>query len=444
MRSLVRLQHSVRKAVILAGGRGERLHSLTFDCPKPMLKIAGKPILEHQIDVMRRHGIKEVIILSGYMGNVIEDYFGNGSEHGIDIRHYLENKPMGTSGCLKALENEIDEDFLLAYGDVMFDLDLDDLFEYHKEKCAAATLVVHPNDHPYDSDIVLTDVKSEIVGFLPKSVDRECYPNQINAAMYVLSPRIFKYISKGVASDFVKDVFPRMLNFEKLCGYKTTEYIKDVGTVDRLEKVKSDFANGKIKRLSKKNKRPAIFLDRDGTLVKEVDLLHRSEDLELLPFSTPAIKRINESGYLSIVVTNQPVVARNLCSLETLKSIHDKFETLLGKNGVYVDEIYFCPHHPDKGYPEENPLFKIVCDCRKPKTGMIMKAASQYNIDLVSSWMIGDSVIDIQAAINAGLRSILLRKNNDDKNQNTSINPDFICDNLEEAVNVILNSRMAI
>ena len=437
-------QHSVSKAVILAGGSGERLRPLTLNMPKPMLAIAGKPILEHQIDVMKRYGIEEVYILSGYMGNVIEEYFGDGSKHGIIIRHYREDKPMGTSGCLKVLENELKEDFLLAYGDVMFDLDLASYFNYHKESGAAATLVIHPNDHPYDSDIVLTNERSGITGFLPKDAKGECYPNQINAAMYVLSPLIFKYIVEGVASDFIKDVFPRMLNSEKLYAYKTAEYIKDIGTVDRLERVRSDYASGKIERISKSHKRPAVFLDRDGTLVKDIDLLHKAEDLELLPSSVPALKRINESEYLSIVVTNQSVVARNLCTIKELKDIHNKFETLLGKNRVYVDEIYFCPHHPDKGYPEENPLFKIPCDCRKPKTGMITQAGAQYNIDLAASWMIGDSATDIETAANAGLRSILLRKKNSQEDHDQSLSPNFICDNLEEAVDIILDDGASI
>ena len=146
----------------------------------------------------------------------------------------------------------------------------------------------------------------------------------------------------------MKDIFPAMLDrSEKLYAYRTPEYIKDMGTPGRLEKVKKDFRAGKVSRLSKENKRPAIFIDRDGTLIQYVELLHRLEDLELYEFSSPALAKVHRSDYLCIMITNQPVVARNLCDITTIHSIHNKLETLLGMEGSYLDDIYFCPHHPD-------------------------------------------------------------------------------------------------
>jgi len=430
------------KVAIVAGGRGERLYPLTQDLPKPMLKIANKPVLEHHIDLLKKYGIEEVYILSGYMGDIIEEYFGDGGHHGITIRHLRENVPLGTAGCIKMLEKKLNDDFLVIYGDVMFDIDLDAFFRFHMEKESMATLAVHPNDHPYDSDVVVTDDNSKIIGFLRKDLRPEYYPNQINAGIYILSPEVFRHINMNVALDFVKNIFPQMLSTGQVFGYKTAEYIKDVGTFDRLERVSKDFLNGKIQRLSKRRKRPAVFMDRDGTLIKDVDLLHRVEELEMLPSTISSIRRLNESDYLSLVVTNQPVVARNLCTIDGLRSIHDKFETLLGDGRVYVDDIYYCPHHPDKGYPEENPLFKTQCGCRKPNIGMITKAAEQHNIDLASSWMVGDSPRDVQTAVNAGLRSILIRSRRTEIDNNALIQADFACENLEDAVDIILDRNV--
>ena len=146
-----------------------------------------------------------------------------------------------------------------------------------------------------------------------------------------------------------------------------------------------------------KNKQKAIFLDRDGTINKYVGFLTKSEDFELIPGVAEAIKMINKSGYLAIVVTNQPVIARGECTWEELRTIHDKMETELGKAAAFVDAIYVCPHHPDKGFEGERPEYKCDCDCRKPKAGMLLQASVDFNIDLSQSHMIGDSENDIAA-----------------------------------------------
>ena len=191
---------------------------------------------------------------------------------------------------------------------------------------------------------------------------------------------------------------------KRIAGYVSAEYIKDMGTPERWEAVGKDIASGKVARLNRRNPRPCIFLDRDGVLNREVNLLSRPEQLELLPGAAQAVRAINQSGYLAVVVTNQPQIARNLCSIEELRGIHDRLETLLGAEGAYLDAIYYCPHHPDKGYPEERPEYKIDCDCRKPKPGMLLQAARDLHIDLSASYMIGDSPRDVGAGEAAGVK----------------------------------------
>ena len=154
-----------------------------------------------------------------------------------------------------------------------------------------------------------------------------------------------------------------------------------------------------------------------------------------------AIKKNNASGRLGIVVTNQPVVARGLCDIVDVENIHKKLATLLGREGAFLDDIQFCPHHPDKGFPEENPAYKIPCECRKPKTGMIEKAAEKYNIDLAESWMIGDTTMDIQTGINAGMRTVLVLTGEAGKDKKYDVKPDFVCGNLLEAVEKILEEE---
>jgi histidinol-phosphate phosphatase family protein len=429
-------------AVIVAGGKGTRLKEVSGAIPKPMVPVCGKPVLEHQIELLQRWGARKIHILTGYLGHVIEDYFGNGERFGLTIRYHREKEPLGTAGCVAAIEGLVNEPFLLLYGDIMLDMKLDDLFAFHREKGGAATVVVHPNDHPHDSDLVVMAEDGLVRGFIPKNRKPAYYANRVSAAVYVLSAAVFRHIPPGSTADFVKDVFPSMLSAgERIFGYKTAEYVKDMGTAERYRKVSRDLESGKIRRMSRRHSRPAIFIDRDGTLVEEVDLLHRVEDLRVFPFSAPAVKRINDSEFLSFVATNQPVVARNLCDMEKVGEIHCKLETLLGEQGAYLDDIYFCPHHPDKGYPEENPAYKIDCECRKPKTGMIEAAAREYLVDLSASWIIGDRTTDIQTGINAGLTTALVRTGLGGKDGRFDARPDFSFDTLDEAVEFIVSQR---
>lgn len=429
------------KLVIMAGGKGMRLG--LKDMPKPMVEVGGKPLLEHHIDLAKQYAIKNIYMLSGHLSEVIVDYFGDGRKFGVNITHVIENSPLGTAGAVKQLENRIAGRFMVFYGDMFLDIDLKSFMHFDREADSMADIIVHPNDHPHDSDLVEIDDDNMVTAFHSKPHDEnKYYRNLVNAAVYILSPGIFKYIPQDKPSDFRKDIFPLVLQSgEVVRAYKTAEYIKDVGTIERLEKVRRDIMSGKVKRLSKKNKRQAIFIDRDGTVVRDVDLLHRVEDLELLPFSAAAIKKINDSDYLSFLITNQPVVARNLCDTSVIRQIHNKLETLLGIGGAYLNDIYFCLHHPDKGYPEENPDFKVDCDCRKPKTGMISKAVKEYNVDVESSWVIGDRTTDIQTGKNAGMKTILVRTGKAGQDGKFEVSPDYIFDNIEDAVDFILSKK---
>lgn len=427
------------KLAIVAGGKGTRLG--LSDIPKPMVQICGKPLLEHQINLAAQFGIKDIFCLSGHLSDAIVDYFGDGSAFGVNITHIVEDKPLGTAGSIRQLKGMINDRFMVFYGDVIFDIDVGAFMEFDNAYNSIANIIVHPNDHPHDSDLLDMDDNGVVTAFYPKPhYNGKYYRNLVNAAVYILDPRIFKYIPVDRPSDFGKDIFPLLLKSnETIRAYKTAEYLKDLGTSDRLKKVTDDFSCGKIARFSKRNKRPAIFIDRDGTLIEDVDLLVKTGDLKLFPFAGSAIRKINGSDFLSFLITNQPVVARNLCDIQAVKQIHNKLEWLLGKEEAYLNDIYFCPHHPDKGYPEENPNYKIECICRKPNTGMIDQAVKEYNIDVARSWMIGDATVDIETAKNAGLKSILVRTGKGGMDNKYDADPDFIFQNLDDAVSFILS-----
>lgn len=185
-------------------------------------------------------------------------------------------------------------------------------------------------------------------------------------------------------------------------------------------------------------KKRCIFLDRDGTINVYKKLLHDVKDMKLIGGAAKAIKLINNSDYLCIVVSNQPVVARNLCSIDEVFKINKKMEKLLAKENAYLDDIFICPHHPDKGYPEENPKYKIRCNCRKPSIGMLERAEKLYNIDLSESYVIGDSTVDIMTGKNAGLKTILVKTGLAGLDNEYSVKPDIVAENLLKAVKKLL------
>lgn len=185
-------------------------------------------------------------------------------------------------------------------------------------------------------------------------------------------------------------------------------------------------------------KNKCIFLDRDGTINVYKKLLHKKEDFILIENVAKAIKLINKSDYLAIVVTNQPVVARNLCSFEYMWEINRYMEKLLTIYGAYLDDIFACPHHPDRGYPEENKKYKIKCNCRKPDIGMILEAKKKYHIDLSSSYIVGDTTIDIMTGKNAGLRTVLVKTGLCGKDGKFNVKSDFVVKDLLEGVKMIL------
>ena len=399
-------------AVIMAGGKGSRLRSITNDeIPKPMVPVNGKPLLEYQVDKLKAYGIKKIVMIVGHLGEKIEDHFKDGKDFGVDIDYIFEKEPLGTAGAFYYLKDKIDtKDFLLIFGDVFFDLDFDRMEAFHFKNSALTTLLAHPNGHPYDSDLIQMDDNGKVVGFDSKHNVRDYwYDNMVNAGMYVINRELMDLVKEPIKTDFEKDILANQVKLgANIYAYHSPEYVKDVGTVDRINATVEELKSGLIQSKNLKNKQRAIFLDRDGTMNVSKGFISKADDLELIPGTIEAIKDINKSGALAIVITNQPVIARGECSFEELHNIHNKLKTLLGEKGVFVDDIFYCPHHPDKGFEGELPELKFDCECRKPKTGMIEEAVEKYNIDLSKSYMVGDSTMDLEMARNAGIKSVLV------------------------------------
>lgn len=418
------------KTVIMAGGRGTRISSVASDIPKPMIKIEGKPVLDHELECLRDQGFTDIILTVSHLGSIIMDYFGDGSgispatgkPFGVHIEYYFEKEPLGNAGALFKIKDKLDSDFLLLNADAVFDVDFNRFVAFHNQHGGLVTLFTHPNSHPYDSGLIIADKKYSVEQWLAKEDDRpKYYRNRVNAGLHVINPLILDQSGidadkvgtlddngKPIKVDLDRQLLKPLAGTGKMFCYDSPEYVKDMGTPERYYSVCEDYKAGRVSGKNLKNKQKAIFLDRDGTINKYVGFLRDIDEFELLDGVADAIQEINASGYLAIVSTNQPVIARGEVSFDELEMIHNKMETLLGQKGAYLDAIYFCPHHPHKGYEGERPELKFDCECRKPKPGMLLKAAQEFNIDLAQSWMIGDGENDIKAGMNAGCKTALI------------------------------------
>lgn len=408
------------KVVIMAGGRGTRISELFPDIPKPLIPIDGIPVLEREVCSLASQGFRDIILTVSYLHEKIEEHFGDGSKWGVKIEYFVENTPLGNAGALFKLN--LKEDFLLLNADAMFDVDFNRFVDFHKQHGGLVTLFTHPNSHPYDSGLLIADKNSAVEQWLAKEDSRpEYYRNRVNAGLHVINPSVLELSGidadkvgavgengKPIKVDLDRQLLKPLAGTGKMFCYDSPEYVKDMGTPERYDAVCEDYKAGRVSGKNLQNKQKAIFLDRDGTINKYVGFLRNINEFELLDGAADAIKKINASGYLAIVITNQPVIARGEVSFEELERIHNKMETLLGKKGAYLDAIYFCPHHPHKGYEGERPELKFDCDCRKPKPGMLLKAAQDFNIDLAQSWMIGDGENDIRAGQNAGCQTAFI------------------------------------
>jgi histidinol-phosphate phosphatase family protein len=374
-----------------------------------MTPISGKPLLEWQVERLIDNGVAEICIVVGHLGDKIREHFGDGSKTGARICYYREAEPLGTAGALTHLGGFIgDGDFLLVFGDTVFDIDIGRMAKFHESRRSKATMFVHPNSHPFDSDLVSLGADWRVTALDFKGGIRSgWHQNIVNAGLCILSSSAIP--ESGGWLDLERDLLSAQIKLGHAYGYRSAEYIKDAGTAERVAQIERDMASGIVSRRNLANKQKAIFLDRDGTLNRDMGADLSLGGFELFPEAAEAVRLINASDYLAIVATNQPMAAKGFITLGALYEIHAKMETLLGLDGAYLDAIYCCPHHPEHGFAGEVPELKIECACRKPKPGMLLQAAEDCNLDLRESYMIGDSESDAQAAASAGATPVLLK-----------------------------------
>lgn len=396
-------------AVIPVGGKGTRLG--LGEIPKSMVDICGLPLLERMIANLVAQGLKDIILLAGYGAPQIIRYFGERGHPGANIDIVVEENPLGTAGAFSLIRHKLTHGFLVFYGDILFDVNVERFVSWARKRKGHGTLYVHPNDHPFDSDLVDVDLDDRIVRFVSKPHNTVECGNLVSAGIYYLFPEILSAIpaSVGATVDWGRDVFPKVASSRHpLFAYRGTEYVKDIGTPDRIRKGRRDFERGIVPSRSYRFEQRAIFLDRDGVLNREVGGVCRPDMLELMPDAGESLSRINASSFLAICVTNQPAVAKAFMTFDDLKRVHWELDAALARSGAFIDDLYFCPHHPQGGFEGEVTALKVDCACRKPKPGMLLLAAERHNINLTRSYLIGDDMRDVLAGAAAGVTTYLI------------------------------------
>ena len=235
------------KAVVMAGGEGSRLRPLTIRRPKPMVPIVGKPVMEHILHLLKRHGITEVIVTVQYLASNIEDYFGNGSQFGMRITYSREDVPLGTAGSVKNAEEQLTEAFLVISGDALTDYNLTDIIQYHQAKKAMATLTLAHVHNPLEYGVIITNEEGHITQFLEKPSWGEVFSDTINTGIYVLDPQVFSYFEKNKQFDFSQDLFPMMLKQgDPIYGYIANGYWCDVGNLGEYMRANAEALQGRV------------------------------------------------------------------------------------------------------------------------------------------------------------------------------------------------------
>ncbi|MFO0887978.1 MAG: HAD-IIIA family hydrolase [Isosphaeraceae bacterium] len=392
------------RALLLAGGLGTRLRPLTDTVPKCLVDIDGRPLLEYWIDRLSQAGIREARINTHACAEQVRSYLAQ-PEIRDRIRLVEAHEPvlLGSAGTVAANADLADDAdiILIIYADNLSDISLGNLIEYHRSHDDPFTMVLFRAANPRACGIAQVDDSGRILAFEEKP-ERPA-SDLANAGLYAVDAAAYREIAALNAFDLGFEVLPRFVG--RMRGWVWGGYHRDIGTHEALQQARRDaplLLRGP-RRKETGNGVPAVFLDRDGTLIEHVHYLSSPDQVRLLPGAAEAVNRLRRAGYACIIVTNQSAIGRGIISEEQLRQIHVEMNRQLAEQGAMLDGIYFCPDVPtsDDRTIVDNPE-------RKPGPGMLLRAAAELGLDLHASWMVGDVISDVLAGWNAGCRSILV------------------------------------
>jgi D,D-heptose 1,7-bisphosphate phosphatase len=386
----------VRQIAFLVGGRGTRLGAATASTPKPVIEVAGQPFLDHLIDNAVRFGFRDILLLSGHLGDKLHERYDGKTIGGARLRCIREPEAAGTAGALLNARDLLDERFVLCNGDSFFDVNL-------------LALAALPTKGPWLAKIALRHMPdtdrygtvrldgAQILSFAEKAAGSAGF---VNGGIYLLQREILNEIG-ALPCSMETDLFPKLAARGLLYGMPADGYFIDIG-------IPTDLARAQ-RELPMHLARPAIFFDRDGVLNEDPGYLYRPEDHRWRAGAREAVRFANDKGWFTFVITNQAGVARGYYDEAAVRHLHDWINLELAQTGAHIDAFYYCPHHPEAGQPP----YRRACDCRKPAPGMIMNALGDWRVLRDKSVLIGDYPSDTEAARAAGIKGVLLRPEDD-------------------------------
>ncbi|MDP3794932.1 MAG: HAD-IIIA family hydrolase [bacterium] len=402
----------IRQAVILAGGRGTRLRPLTDTLPKAMVRLNDRPFLAYLVDLLKANGIKEVLLLLGYLPEPVMEYFGDGSRWGLSIRYAVTPVEDDTGTRLRKALSDLDDRFLLLYCDNYWPLQLGELEAFYERQGVPGMVTVYADPEGHAKNNIAVDER----GLVRRYDASRTLPglNGVEIGFYLLEKRLFALAPSGDFS-LEKDLLPRWIARGLVAGYCTRHRYYSIGSLERLP-VTEEFLRFK----------KAVLLDRDGVInVKPPrgEYVRNWSEFQFIPGAIEALQRLAAGDYRIFVISNQAGIARGVMSEKDLQDIHDRMGEELRKHGVRIAGLYYCPHGWDgAGKPFEfsspeqregraqraDDRRENGCNCRKPKPGMLFRAAAEQRLDLTRAIFVGDDERDRLAGEAAGCRTVLV------------------------------------
>jgi histidinol-phosphate phosphatase family protein len=394
----------IDQAVILCGGRGTRLEATLGDLPKALVPVAGAPLLGHLLGSLHRHGVRHALLLAGHRGDQVAAAAARLAPPGLVVETLVERAARGTAGALRAAGDRLAERSFLVLGDVLAAVDWRRLAAAAEAVGGLGTLLVHRSTHPEDSDAVLLDDHDRVIGWARPGEAAARRGLLTNAGVAVLHRDLLRYLPEDRSVDLNREVLPGLVAARApLHGYRSCEYVKDLGTPERLARGEADVRSGRAARRAE-----LVLLDRDGVLSEERGHVTRPEDLVLLPGAARAVRALNDAGLRVAVVTNQAGIARGLSTAEDVERIHARLHALLAGQGAHLDGLHVCPHHPEVRPGEGRAELRGPCRCRKPATGLVEDALVAWGGEPGRAVVVGDHTRDLLLAVNAGLPGLVV------------------------------------
>ena len=382
------------KAIILAGGLGTRLRPLTDTIPKCLAPIGGRPLLDHWVDRLAFAGVRQARVNNHAHADQVRAHVARVTASGrLDLAEFHEPVLLGSAGTIAANADLADgaDQVVIIYADNFSNVDLKKMIAFHRSHPDPFTMLLFRASNPRACGIAELDAEGRVVSFVEKPDQPKS--DLANGGVYVVDAEAYREIAAMGAFDLGFEVLPRFVG--RMRGWAWDGYHLDVGTLEALEKARRD--------ATQVLGRPAVFLDRDGTVIEQVHYLSDPARVKLIPDAGPALRRLQEAGYPLVVVTNQSALGRGRMSLEQYESVNAEMVRQLAREGVALDRVEYCPE-----VPEKDDRTSISHRDRKPGPGMLLRAMGDLGIDPSRSWMIGDMISDVLAGINAGCHGNLL------------------------------------